>query len=257
VESLLQPIRQFLHCDTPKAWIEVACKPENLPALLIDHLVCELKAAQSAMLLIRRYAVDTASGDALLAWLKPYEDFTYRMQGDWRQLADHERLTKAMLPKRESPYSQELIDKMVLLIKEELHHFYQVLEIMDELGIPYENISSSRYARGMLRHVRTHEPATLIDKLICGAYIEARSCERFAALAPHVDARLSRFYVSLLRSEARHFEDYLTLAEQIAGHSISERVQFFGEIEAQLIKAPDTEFRFHSGVVESVETVGN
>lgn len=255
MESLLQPIRQFLHCDTPKAWIEAARKPENLSALLIDHLVCELKAAQSAMLLIRRYAVDTASGDALLAWLKPYEDFTYRMQGDWRQLADHERLTKAMLPKRESPYSQELIDKMVLLIKEELHHFYQVLEIMDELGIAYENISSSRYARGMLRHVRTHEPATLIDKLICGAYIEARSCERFAALAPHVDARLSRFYVSLLRSEARHFEDYLTLAEQIAGHSISERVQFFGEIEAQLIKTPDTEFRFHSGVVASVESV--
>jgi tRNA-(ms[2]io[6]A)-hydroxylase len=257
VESLLQPIRQFLHCDTPKAWIEAACKPENLPVLLIDHLVCELKAAQSAMLLIRRYAVDTASGDALLAWLKPYEDFTYRMQGDWRQLADHERLTKAMLPKRESPYSQELIDKMVLLIKEELHHFYQVLEIMDELGIAYENISSSRYARGMLRHVRTHEPATLIDKLICGAYIEARSCERFAALSPHVDARLSRFYVSLLRSEARHFEDYLELAEQIAGHSIHERVQFFGEIEAQLIQTPDSEFRFHSGVIESVETVSN
>lgn len=249
MELLLQPIRQFLHCDTPSAWIEAARKAENLPALLIDHLVCELKAAQSAMLLIRRYAVDAASGDALLAWLKPYEDFTYRMQGDWRELADHERLTKAMLPKRDAPYSQELIDKMVLLIKEELHHFYQVLEIMDELGIAYENISSSRYARGMLRHVRTHEPATLIDKLICGAYIEARSCERFAALAPHVDPKLSKFYMSLLRSEARHFQDYLELAEQLVGHSIDERVKFFGEIEAQLIQSPDTEFRFHSGPV--------
>ncbi|GAB3290504.1 tRNA isopentenyl-2-thiomethyl-A-37 hydroxylase MiaE [Pseudidiomarina andamanensis] len=249
MELLLKPIRQFLHCDTPSAWIEAARKAENLPALLIDHLVCELKAAQSAMLLIRRYAVDAASGDALLAWLKPYEDFTYRMQGDWRELADHERLTKAMLPKRDAPYSQELIDKMVLLIKEELHHFYQVLEIMDELGIAYENISSSRYARGMLRHVRTHEPATLIDKLICGAYIEARSCERFAALAPHVDPKLSKFYMSLLRSEARHFQDYLELAEQLVGHSIDERVKFFGEIEAQLIQSPDTEFRFHSGPV--------
>ncbi|PHR66463.1 MAG: tRNA-(ms[2]io[6]A)-hydroxylase [Idiomarina sp.] len=249
MESLLQPIRQFLHCDTPREWIEAAREPENLSILLIDHLVCELKAAQSAMLLIRRYAVDAASGDALLAWLKPYEDFTYRMQGDWRQLAAHERLTKAMLPKRDAPYSQELIDKMVLLIKEELHHFYQVLEIMDELGIAYENISSSRYARGMLKHVRTHEPATLIDKLICGAYIEARSCERFAALAPHVDPQLAKFYVSLLRSEARHFQDYLELAEQLAGHSIDERVRFFGEVEAQLIQSPDTEFRFHSGPV--------
>lgn len=247
MEQLLQPIRQFLRCETPQQWIDEAVKPENLHVLLIDHLVCELKAAQSAMLLIRRYAVDEASGDALLTWLQPYEDFAYRKVGDWRALADHERLTKAMLPKRNVPYSAELIDKMVLLIKEELHHFYQVLEIMHALDIPYDNISSSRYARGMLRHVRTHEPATLTDKLICGAYIEARSCERFAALAPYVDQRLAKFYVSLLRSEARHFEDYLTLAQQLSADSIEQRVNFFGEIEAQLITSPDSEFRFHSG----------
>src|SRR5690554_737594 len=231
MDTLLLPIRQFLHCETPAAWIHAARQPENLPVLLIDHLVCELKAAQSAMLLIRRYAVDEASGDALLAWLKPYEDFTYRKHGDWRALADHERLTKAMLPKTDSAYSQQLIDKMVLLIKEELHHFYQVLELMHELDVPYENISSSRYARGMLRHVRTHEPATLIDKLICGAYIEARSCERFAALVPHVDERIGKFYLSLLRSEARHFEDYLSLAEQLAEQPIHERVVHFGQTE--------------------------
>ncbi len=120
---------------------------------------------------------------------------------------------------------------------------------MDALGIAYDNISSSRYARGMLRHVRTHEPATLMDKLICGAYIEARSCERFAALAPHVDPALGKFYNSLLRSEARHFEDYLELAEQISGQPIAARVAFFGNIEAQLIQQPDTELRFHSGPV--------
>ena len=249
MDNLLTPIRDFLQCETPEAWLNAAKKPENLRYLLIDHLVCELKAAQSAMLLIRRYAVDEASGDALLEWLKPYEDFTYRKQGDWRELAHHERLTKAMLPKREAPYSQELIDKMVLLIKEELHHFYQVLEIMDELGVEYDTINSSRYARGMLRHMRTHEPVALIDKLICGAYIEARSCERFAALVPHVDKRLAKFYESLLRSEARHFEDYLSLAEQLSEQPIAERVAFFGNIEADLIRQPDQEFRFHSGPI--------
>ena len=40
--------------------------------------VCELKAAQTAMYLIRKYAVDKESGDALLAWLAPYEEFIYR-----------------------------------------------------------------------------------------------------------------------------------------------------------------------------------
>jgi hypothetical protein len=45
----------------------------------------------------------------------------------------------------------------------------------------------------MIREIRTHDPATLIDKLICGAYIEARSCERFAKLAPFLDDELNRF----------------------------------------------------------------
>lgn len=247
LDELLKPINAFLACETPEEWIEEAKKPENLPTVLLDHLVCELKAAQSAMFLIRKYAVDKQSGDALLAWLKPFEDFTYRKQGNWKELINHNTLSKSMLPKSGTPYGQDLINKMVLLIKEELHHFYQVLEIMDEYAIPYENISSSRYAKGMLTHVTNHEPDTLIDKLICGAYIEARSCERFAKLAPHVDKRLGDFYVSLLRSEARHYQDYLTLAEEIAGHDITERVVYFGKVEAELISSPDTDFKFHSG----------
>ncbi|MBU3023297.1 tRNA isopentenyl-2-thiomethyl-A-37 hydroxylase MiaE [Aestuariibacter sp. A3R04] len=248
METLLAPIFDFLGCETPDEWLQEAVKKDNLPVVLLDHLVCELKAAQSAMYLIRKYAVDKESGDALLAWLKPFEDFTYRKVGDWRELANHQKLNKSMLPRSGTPYGQDLIDKMVLLIKEELHHFYQVLEIMDMFGIAYESIGSSRYARGMLREVRTYEPEALIDKLICGAFIEARSCERFAKLAPHVDKRLGDFYISLLRSEARHYQDYLTLAGDIAGEDISQRVQYFCRVEENLILSPDDDFKFHSGI---------
>jgi tRNA-(ms[2]io[6]A)-hydroxylase len=137
---------------------------------------------------------------------------------------------------------------MVLLIKEELHHFQQVWEIMQSRGVTYDNLTASRYARSLMKHVRTHEPAKLSDTLICGAYIEARSCERFAKLAPYLDAELEVFYTSLLRSEARHFQDYLALATKISATSIEQRVAFFGEKEAQLIQLPDSEFRFHSGL---------
>lgn len=251
MEKLLQPIKKFLLNETPQSWIDEAIKKENLPVVLIDHLVCELKAAQSAMFLIRKYAVDAGSGQALLEWLRPFEQFIYKKTGDWREFPSKNKLSKAVIPKSNSPYGQDLIDKMVLLIKEELHHFYQVLEIMDEYGIAYKHITPGRYAKGMLSHVKTHEPETLVDKLICGAYIEARSCERFAKLAPHVDKRLGDFYISLLRSEARHYQDYLSLAEEIAGKDISERVRFFGEKEAELILAIDNDFKFHSGVPSS------
>jgi len=251
--KLLTPILSFLQCPTPDAWITEAKKPENLPIILRDHLACELKAAQTAMFLIRKYAVDKESSQVLLAWFQPYEDFLYRKKGDLQSLANKNNLTKAILPKSSSTqgkslYSQDLIDKMVLLIKEELHHFYQVLEIMVNRDIPFDGITAGRYAKGMMKHVTTHEPETLIDKLICGAYIEARSCERFAKLAPHLDDDLNKFYMSLLRSEARHYQDYLTLAGQIAGKSISDRVTYFGKVEAELISTPDEDFKFHSGV---------
>jgi tRNA-(ms[2]io[6]A)-hydroxylase len=246
VNKLLAPINKFLQCPTPQSWIDEAIKPENLPTLLIDHANCELKAAQTAMLLLRRYAVDQQSSDALLAWLKPYEDFVYRKIGKG-DFSNYVSLSKKLISKSDFEHGDELISKMVLLIKEELHHFQQVWEIMQSRGVTYNNLTASRYARSMMKHVRTHEPAKLSDTLICGAYIEARSCERFAKLAPCLDDELEKFYVSLLRSEARHFQDYLALATKISSISIDERVKYFGEKEAQLIHMPDTEFRFHSG----------
>jgi len=248
-EQLLTPILSFLQCRTPDAWIVEAKKAENLPLILRDHLACELKAGQTAMFLMRKYALDKESSKVLLAWFEPYEDFLYRKKGDLQSLANKNNLSKALLPKNNSAYSQNLIDKMVLLIKEELHHFYQVLEIMVKRGIPFDGITAGRYAKGMLKHVTTFEPNALIDKLIIGAYIEARSCERFAKLAPHLDDDLNKFYVSLLRSEARHYQDYLALAAQVAGEDmdIAERVAYFGKVEAELISTPDEDFKFHSG----------
>jgi len=245
---LLEPIHQFLRCRTPQAWIDEARKPENLTLLLTDHLVCELKAAQTAVWLIRKYVADKPSGDQILAWLKPYENFIFREDGDSDFINAHKTLTKAIIVRNELPWADDLVEKMVLLIKEELHHFYQVWEIMQSRGLVYQKITSSRYAKGLLREVTTHEPDTLVDKLICGAYIEARSCERFASLAPYLDSELEQFYISLLRSEARHYQDYLTLAAQISPKDITARVRAIGEAEAKLIAEPDKELRFHSGV---------
>ncbi|CAA0354587.1 tRNA-(MS 2)O6-A-hydroxylase (fragment) [Alteromonas infernus] len=78
VTSLLSPVNAFLHCETPQSWINEAQKEENLRVILTDHLICELKAAQSAMYLLRRYVADEETSKVLLGWLKPYEDFTYR-----------------------------------------------------------------------------------------------------------------------------------------------------------------------------------
>ena len=141
-----------------------------------------------------------------------------------------------------------LLNKMSRLAREELRHFEQVIKIMARRNIDYRPLSASRYAQGLHVGVRRSEPGRLIDTLIVGALIEARSCERFAKLAPHLDEELGDFYHSLLRSESRHFQDYLTLARQLAGaEEVDSRLALFRQREAELIQNPDTEMRFHSG----------
>ncbi len=247
-QELLAPIMQFLACETPDAWIDEACKAENLPIILRDHLLCELKAAQSAAFLLNRYVLAEEGKQEIIKLLTPYEAFAYRREGSLDTLKGKNTLSKRIKCKENCHYGQLMLDKMVLLIKEELHHFYQVLEIIDIRNLSYQPISAGRYAKTLMKGVRTFEPQALVDKLIIGAFIEARSCERFAKLAPFLDAPLYHFYTSLLRSEARHYQDYLELAALISPNPIDERIAFFAMREADLINTTDLEFRFHSGI---------
>lgn len=148
----------------------------------------------------------------------------------------------------------DLLTKMSQLAREELLHFEQVVGLMAERGIAYERIGPSRYAAGLREHMRTDKrEEALTDSLIVGAIVEARSCERFARLAPLLDATLGRFYLSLLRSEARHYKDYLMLAAQYTAQDINPRVQHFLAVEKNLIESEDEEFRFHSGVPKRMQ----
>ena len=87
----------------------------------------------------------------------------------------------------------------------------------------------------------------LIDTLIVGAFIEARSCERFSSLLPYLDDELSAFYRKLHQAEARHFQTYLALAKQFSAEDLTDRITLFAEAEATLITESDEHFRFHSG----------
>lgn len=146
-------------------------------------------------------------------------------------------------------FHRDLQHKLAQLVREEMLHYEQVLELMDERGIAWSHLPAGRYAKGLLKHKRTWEPAGMVDVLIIGAFIEARSCERFSALADVIDdEKLSKYYKYLLKSESRHYEDYLALAQSVSDEPIEERVAFFREVEAELIDSPDGELRFHSGV---------
>lgn len=195
----LAELINFLPCETPDQWVEVALQRQDI--LLINHAYLEKCAARTALNLMFAY-----------------------------------------------PDKPELQRKMSRLAREELVHFEQVIKIINKRGMTYRGLKPSRYAGLLNKEVRKASDEKLIDYLIIGALIEARSCERFAKLAPHLDAELAKFYTSLLRSEARHYKDYLTLAQSYSKTSIDDRIAFFQEIEREAIESEDDQFRFHSGV---------
>ena len=148
------------------------------------------------------------------------------------------------------PDRSALAQRMSRLAREELRHFEQVRSIMDDMNIPFERLTASRYAGGLRDVARRDEPHKLLDLLLIGALIEARSCERFAKIAPRLPEKLGKFYGGLLASEARHFEHYIAFAKSecdIADAKIEQRLEELKKIEAALITDPDPDFRFHSG----------
>lgn len=144
----------------------------------------------------------------------------------------------------------DLAAKMSRLAREELRHYEQVAKMMGALKIVPQRLAPGRYAMRMRQLVSTSEPQREVDLMICGAFIEARSCERFAALGEAIGAPLSDLFGGLHQAEARHYKIYLSLAGRAAaraGVNLEPRIEAFAALEAQLITSPDAVFRFHSG----------
>ena len=144
----------------------------------------------------------------------------------------------------------DLTDRLSRLAREELRHYEQVARLMKSLGVVPRRLAPGRYAERLRRLVARQEPQRQIDLLICGAFIEARSCERFESLSAAIGAPLDALFDRLHAAEARHYAVYLDLARRAAersGLDIGGRVAAFAAIEAELIASPDALFRFHSG----------
>ena len=76
-----------------------------------------------------------------------------------------------------------------------------------------------------------------------------RECFLYWANAPTTKLRIDG-WESYSTGEARHYADYLRLAESLADEAhLADRLDYFRGLEAGLVESADTEFRFHSGPV--------
>jgi tRNA-(ms[2]io[6]A)-hydroxylase len=124
---------------------------------------------------------------------------------------------------------------------EELQHFEQVLVLLEERGIPFGQPIRSPWISAMMAAVRKGRREQVIDHLMVCALIEGRSCEKFQILAEGVrdlDPKLADFYAGLVESEGNHYATYLLLARGIDEDETRRRLDYFLDLDAELIRQP-------------------
>ena len=133
--------------------------------------------------------------------------------------------------------NEDLCCEMSEIVREELEHFQMVRELLKQRRIKFVRLKPGTYGRKLKELVRRQEPQRAVDRLLVGALIEARSCERFVLLRDHLqDQQLKDFYGSLYESEARHHATYVRLARQFASEAeVNARLQELATAEADII----------------------
>ncbi|MDX2243846.1 MAG: tRNA isopentenyl-2-thiomethyl-A-37 hydroxylase MiaE [Leptolyngbyaceae cyanobacterium bins.302] len=146
------------------------------------------------------------------------------------------------------PSSTKLVRSLTAIAQEELEHFEQVNQILEERGIPLAPLAAPPYGAGLNKQIRPQEPDRLLDTLLVCGLIEARSHERLGLLGSHCpEPQLARFYRGLMASEARHYGIYWLLATTYYDREVvSQRLDELAIVESNLLSTLHPEPRIHS-----------
>ncbi|MGI0487945.1 tRNA-(ms[2]io[6]A)-hydroxylase [Pantanalinema rosaneae CENA516] len=146
------------------------------------------------------------------------------------------------------PSSTKLVRTLTTIAQEELQHFEQVNQILEQRQIPLAPLSAPPYGAGLKAQMRVQEPDRMLDSLLVSGLIEARSHERLGLLGTHCpDAKLAKFYRSLMASEARHYGAYWVLATTYFDRDVVQtRLETLAIAESELLSTLYPEPRIHS-----------
>lgn len=140
------------------------------------------------------------------------------------------------------------------LAREELVHFERTLKLLAARGIEYRGQPPSPYAERLKAGVEKTMPLRLVDELLVGAIIEARSCERMRLLAAalqSVDPEVADFYADLVLCEERHEVLYVEVAAMLVPPTeVASRWRVLGQHEAAVLQQLPWSPRLHSGIGE-------
>lgn len=114
------------------------------------------------------------------------------------------------------PDRKELVRAMTDLALEELNHFRQVMQFINDRNLTITPDQKDPYVNALIKNFRSGKDAYFIDRLCVASIVEKRGHERFLMIAntlPETEKKLKNFYHAIAKSEAKHFELFIDLAK--------------------------------------------
>ncbi|CAM3809338.1 tRNA 2-methylthio-N6-isopentenyl adenosine(37) hydroxylase MiaE [Flavobacterium branchiophilum NBRC 15030 = ATCC 35035] len=135
----------------------------------------------------------------------------------------------------------DLVADMLALAKEEIEHFQMVNNIIVARGLKLGRERKDPYVNELAQYMKRSNTGSrisgLVERMLFGAMIEARSCERFKVLSENIkDPELAVFYRDLMESEAGHYTTFIKYARKYGhGIDVEKRWNEWLEFEASVI----------------------
>ena len=157
-------------------------------------------------------------------------------------LADHAHCEKkavatAVKLVADYPDRPAMVRPLARLAQEELQHLLAMVTEVERRGRTLPPDQGDPYVQGLLRLVRHGNPLEkLVDQLLVGALVEARSCERMRLLGERLpEERLRELYRRLAQSEEGHEALFVQLAVEVGGEAARARLDELAAEEARIV----------------------
>jgi len=135
------------------------------------------------------------------------------------------------------PDRTEIIPDLLQVAQDELDHFRDVLELMDQRNLQMSPDEPDPYVNQLIKVCRHGRDERLLDRLLVASVIETRGAERFRIIAEALeDPGLKEFYRDLWATEAKHGDVFKKMALNYFDEAeIESRNQEVIEAEAKII----------------------
>jgi len=145
------------------------------------------------------------------------------------------------------PDRVKIVPQLIDLAREELEHFEETYQVMQERGLQLIKDIPDPYVNRLLEHARHGRHERFIDRMLIASVVEARGAERFGLIAEaHPEQQIREFYARLYKGELKHAHVFVhMLLQYVDEDTVYARLNEINAIEAGIMQSLELRGTLH------------